>query len=398
MKFTYEIKTKSGKNQKGEIEAIDQFSAMKALREQKFAVLTLRANRSIPFISKIHFPISSKDKIIFAEQLAVMVKAGLPLIEALSSLKEQTSNKDLAVIINELAIDVKGGNAFSRALTKYPKIFPSYFVNVVRSGEKSGNLDQVLRRLADQMTKDYDLVSKVRGAMIYPALILVALIGLVILILVYIIPNLKEIFNEVGAELPLLTRMVIGLADFTKKFIILIFILLIGLVVFLKRSMRNSQHRFYFDKIKLKIPIFGRLYKNIYMARFSRNAGTLVAAGLPILEIFKTISTIIGNEVYRRSLEDIAKQVEGGARVSAAIKQHPVFPPMVSNLLNVGERSGSMEQVLFTLADFFDREVDNTTRNLTTILEPVMMLIMGAGVALIIAAVIMPIYNLVNVV
>lgn len=398
MKFTYEIKTKSGKNQKGEIEAIDQFSAMKALREQKFAVLTLKAKRSIPFISKIHFPISSKDKIIFAEQLAVMVKAGLPLIEALASLKEQTSNKDLVIIINELAIDVKGGNSFSQSLSKYPKVFPSYFVNVIRSGEKSGNLDQVLRRLADQMTKDYDLVSKVRGAMIYPSLILVALIGLVILILVYIIPNLKEIFNEVGAELPLLTRMVIGLADFTKKFIILIFILLIGLAVFLKRSMKNSQYRLYFDKIKLKIPIFGRLYKNIYMARFSRNAGTLVAAGLPILEILKTISNIIGNELYRRSLEDIAKQVEGGAQISAAIKRHPVFPPMVGNLLSVGERSGSMEQVLFTLADFFDREVDNTTRNLTTILEPVMMLIMGAGVALIIAAVIMPIYNLVNVV
>lgn len=398
MKFTYEIKTKSGKTQKGEIEALDQFSAMKILRQQGFTVLMIKAKMSIPWISKIRFPIGAKDKIIFAEQLAVMVKSGLPLIEALSSLKEQTTNRDLAAIVSELTTEVRGGGSFSQALAKYPKIFPPYFVNVVRSGEKSGNLDQVLRRLADQMTKDYDLISKVRGAMIYPALILVALIGLVVLILVYIIPNLKEIFNEVGADLPLLTRMVIGLADFTKKFIILILILLIGLTIFLKRMMRNSQYRFYFDKFKLKIPIFGRLYKNIYMARFSRNAGTLVAAGLPILEIFKTISTLIGNEVYRHSLEDIAKQVEGGLQISAAIKQYPIFPPMVGNLLNVGERSGSMEQVLFTLADFFDREVDNITRNLTTILEPAMMLIMGAGVALIIASVIMPIYNLVNVV
>lgn len=342
--------------------------------------------------------VALKDKIIFTQQLAMMMKSGLPLIDSFVALQEQTENKYFSQVIGALDQEVKGGKTLSSAMTKYPNIFSKFYVSIVSSGEKSGKLDEVLERLADELEKDYDLITKVKAAVTYPILIIVALVGIIILMLLFVVPELKKIFLDMGVELPLMTKLLLGLSDLLRDYWYIFLIATIGLAVGLRWMAKTEKGGLAWDKFKLRIPLIGKLIKKIYMTRFCRTTGTLVAAGLPILNIISTTAEVMGNRVFRNALQEVSKDVESGITLSVALKDQKIFPAMIYHLISVGEKSGKLDYILLSMANFFDREIETTTANLANLVEPILIIIVGTGVGLVVASVIMPIYSLVNVI
>ncbi|OGD65356.1 hypothetical protein A2215_00225 [Candidatus Berkelbacteria bacterium RIFOXYA2_FULL_43_10] len=397
MHFKYRAKNGQGEGVKGEIEASDQSSASASLREQGLYLSSIskvsEKKFSIPLIGG---KTGLKDKIIFTQQLGIMIKSGLAVVEALHALATETENKKFATEINDVISDVKGGTTFSDALAKHPRSFDAVYVNTVKAGEKSGKLDEILVELAIQLEKDYTLNSKLKGAMIYPAVVLTALVAVMILVLVVIIPQLKLIFDDVGVPLPLMTRIVIGLSSFLQHYIIYLAIGVIALAVLFKYWLKTSRGRSIYDRIRLKIPVLGSLFKKTYMAKFTRTFAGLTAAGLPLIDVFKTTKDVIDNVIYQKAIEEMSKKVEVGEPISKVIKDCPLFPGMVGQLAAVGEKSGNIDVVFKSMADFFDKEVDNMTTNLSTLLEPILMVVMGAGIGFLIISVLQPIYGLVN--
>jgi len=396
MHFNYKARNKEGKLLSGEIEANDEQGAILALREQGLYVSNISSSSQSRALPQIFNKVSIKDKIIFTQQLGVMIKSGLSIVEALEALKEETSDKNFAKVISQVISDVKGGQPLSAAMQKHPTVFDPVYVNTISSGEKSGKLDDVLQSLTVQLEKDYAITSKLRGAMIYPIFVLTALVAVMILILVVIIPQLKAIFDDSGVPLPPLTKAVIALSQFMIDYLVYIAIAVVILVILIRMYGKTNSGRHLFDTIKIKIPVFGGLFRKTYMARFARTFSGLTKSGLPLLEIFRTSKQVINNVIYQDEIDKMIKKVEVGEQVSKALKDCKLFPKMVGNLVSVGEKSGSLDQVFDTIANFFDKEVDAVTNNLSTLLEPVLMVIMGLGIGLIIVSVLQPIYGLVN--
>lgn len=406
MKFSYTSKTKEGKVQNGTLDAANETAAAKALQGQGLFVINLKpeggssatAEVKIPFLSFILNRVSLKDKIIFTQQLAMMTKSGLALIDAFSTIEEQTENKYFAKVIGEITKDVRGGRTLSTSLAKYPNIFSKFYVSVVAAGEKSGKVDEGLASLAEELKKDYDLITKIKAATTYPVLVIFAMFGIMILMLIFVVPELKKIFRDMGVELPLVTRIILGTSDIIINYWYIFFIIGIGLAFGIRYWIKTKRGRYVWDGFKIKIPIIGKLIKNIYYARFCRSAGTLVASGLPILNILKTTQEVLGNCLYQESLQKVAQKIETGQTFSNALKTEKLFPPMIYHLITVGEKSGKLDDILISTATFYDREVESTTNNLANLVEPILIIFIGAAVGLVVAAVIMPIYSLVNVI
>ena len=397
MHFKYKARNSDGELIKGELEAADDTTATSVLREKGLYVSSIsKVSESklpqIPFLNKT----SLKDKIIFTQQLGIMIKSGLSVVDALKALSTETTNKRFTEEITDVISDVKGGMPLSEAFSKHPRTFDPVYINTIRSGEKSGKLDDVLKRLSTQLEKDYVLSTKLRGAMVYPAFVLTALIIVMVLVMIVIIPQLTVIFEDVGVPLPILTRIVISLSKFMQKYILFIIIAVIGIAALLQYYGKTPTGRRLFDTIKLKIPVFGKLMKKSYMAKFTRTFAGLSAAGLPLLDIFKTSKEVINNSIYQEAIAEMEKKIELGESISNVIKNSPLFPGMVGQLASVGEKSGSIDLVFDSMANFFDKEVDNMTTNLSTLLEPILMVIMGIGIGLLIVSVLQPIYGLVN--
>lgn len=401
MEFTYLAKNQKGEQSSGTISAENEKQALEMLSKQGLFILDIKGGQSdqkTGFNISLKKKISLKDKIVFTNQLAIMIRGGLPLVEALESLKEQTEKPQFVAAINEITEDVRGGMALSKALSKHPKIFPELYVSVTASGERSGKLDDVLERLAEQLQKDYDLMTKVKTAVTYPIVIVTALIGVVIMMLVFVVPKMKTIFDEMGVALPLPTRILLGISDYTVRYWYIVIIVIAGLVLAIRFWAKTPKGSLILDTWKIKIPLFGTLVKKIYLARFARTTATLIASGLPMLEIIATDKSVVGNKFYQPIFEQISNDVESGVPLSAALKKHKIFPVMISQMVSVGEKSGKIDQILLQLADFYDKEVEATTSTLASLIEPILILVIGAGMGVAIISVIMPIYSLVNVI
>jgi len=396
MLFSYQARNTEGEIVKGNIEANEETSAIASLRGKGLYVSKIegKANKAVSkFFEK---KTGLKDKIIFTQQLGIMIKSGLSVVDALEALKDETSNKKFSQQIADVISDVKGGLALSKAMEKYPDSFDDVYVNSVRAGEKSGKVDLVLIRLAKQLEKDYALTSKVKGAMIYPAVILTALVAVMVLVLIFIIPQLKAVFDDAGVPLPLLTKIVLGFSAFLQSYFLYILIVSVGIGVALHYYGKTKKGRHLFDQLKLKIPVLGNLYKKTYMAKFTRTFASLSSSGLPLLDIFKSSRDVVTNVIYQDAINKMTKKVENGESISKVLKDSPLFPSMIGQLATVGEKSGNIDEVFDSMANFFDKEVDNITNNLSTLLEPIMMVVMGIGVGILIVSVLQPIYGLVN--
>lgn len=398
MEFSYIVKNENSEISQGTISAQNEEEAIGNLQKQGLFISQIKEIKQNNFLAGVTSvkskKVTLKEKIIFTKQLAMMTSGGMPLVEALKSLQEEAEKEEFKKIIGKITEDVSGGSALSKAMEKYPKIFPSLYTSVVVSGEKSGKLAEVLERLADQYQKDYDLITKVKSAISYPLVIVCALIGVMILMLLFVIPKLKKIFDEMGVPLPIFTRILLGTSQAMVDYWYLFLIGIIGLFILLRYYFKTKSGRLFWDKFKVKVPIFGQLVIKIYMARLCRTSGTLVAAGLPMMDILNTNKEIINNVYYKPSFDKIASDVESGITLSAAMKKQKIFPSMIPQMLSVAEKSGKVEEIFFHLADFYDKEVEATTASLTSLIEPILIIVIGSGVGLAVVSVIMPIYNI----
>lgn len=398
MQYTYKAKNKDGLISKGTIETDNEKTATMSLREKGLYLIDIKSGSQFSVNNLMNSKVPVKDKIVFTEQLGVMIKSGLSIVEALEALREETQNKAFSGQINQIISDIQGGTPLSSALSKHPDTFSEIYVSMIKSGEESGKVDLVLNRLSVQMAKDYELRRKIKGAFSYPIFVLVALTIVMVLILIFVIPQLTKIFVESGAKLPASTRLILGMSDFVRSFGIWALIALVILVIGLMRYRKTVAGKHFFDRIVLKLPIFGTLLKKIYMARFSRTFSALISSGLPLLDVFKVSGRTIGNSLYQNEIEKIASDVKAGQPVSTSLKKSALFPQMIGQLAAAGEKSGDLDEVFTTLANFYDRDVDSMTANMSTLLEPFLMVILGVGIGFVIIAVLQPIYGLVNVV
>lgn len=394
--FSYKAIDSRQKKVQGLINAFNKRAAIERLEERglKSVFLKDKTDSLELKILTIIRPIGMKDMVIFSRQFSVMISANLALVQALRICAEQTINIALKSIISEIAYEVDGGSSLSGAMIKRPKVFTPFFTSVVRSGETSGRLDEVLSYLADEMEKDYDMTSKIKGAMIYPAFVLSGLFVVGIIMMVVIIPKLTDIITETGAELPTSTKIVIGISDFLVNYWWSLAFFIAGGFFAFRFIMRTEGGRRVIDMAKLRLPVFGKLFQLIYIVRFTRSLNTLIVGGVTIAKSLDVISDIVGNAVYRDLIIRSKKTVEEGGSLSKVFMASEEVPKMVPQMIIVGEKTGKLDLVLKRITEFYSREIMNLLNNLMTLLEPVVMIIMGVGVGLMVAAILMPMYNM----
>ncbi|HNU81497.1 MAG TPA: type II secretion system F family protein [bacterium] len=397
--FKYKAKNNiTGKTKSELTVGINEADVVKRLSRQNFSVLAI-ADKTDSLEAKINLFLNSikvKDLVIFSRQFSVMIAANVPVVESLLILIDQTNNFSLKKMIADIAFEVDSGALLSDAFAKRPKIFSEFFVNIIKSGETSGKLDEVLTYLADETEKSYDMASKIKGAMIYPAFILVGLLAVAVILMVYVIPNLTSMLTETGMQLPLATRIIIAISNFLQNYLILLILTLVGLIIAVRYYLRTEVGRYQLDTFKLKMPIFGRLFKYIYLVRFSRILSTLLKGGVTITRALEITANVVGNVVYRDLILATLESINDGNPLSTVMEASNDVPKMVPQMLSVGERTGRIDSVLDKITDFYGRESSAMLANLSTLMEPIIMVIMGVGVGIMVAAILMPMYNMAN--
>ena len=394
--FKFKALSKERQIAQGKVDAVSEDEAAKILQDKGFSIILIKQitatkrNIQLPFLNRIKV----KDIAIFSRQFAVMISANVAMVQSLKILIEQTANIKLKAIISEIARDVDSGSKLSDALSKWPKIFSEFFVSIIRSGETSGKLDEVLRYLADEMEKDYDMVSKIRGAMMYPAFVLAGLFTVGTVMMIFVVPKLTAIFTETGADLPLTTRILISTSGFLSSYWWLVLIIIICSVVGFKFYVSRPFGRIQFDFLKLKIPVLGELMQRICIVRFTRSMHTLIIGGVTITNSLKIAGDVVSNKIYQQLITETIKEVEDGNSISSVFVRSKEVPKMVSQMMSIGETTGKLDVILDRLTKFYSREIDNVIANLVTLMEPIIMVIMGVAVGIMVAAIILPMYNL----
>ena len=397
LSFEYTARDPStGQKVTATIEAQSELAAAKVIQGQGLAPLDIRpigAKSAGP--SRFRNRIKTKEKIVFSRLMSILINAGLPLVQSLRNVGDQTENKTFKVVINKIIADVEGGSALSEALAKHPRVFDNIYVNLIAAGEVSGNLDKALERIAFQQEKDAEIRSKIRGAMAYPAIVVLVMLLVVGFMIVKVLPQVKIIYEDMpGTSLPLITKVLLAVSDFTIKYWWLVLIIL-GILGFITtRYARTGPGKEFIDKAKMKAWPFGPLFMKVYMARFARTGTTLVASGVPLIKMLEVVAASINNVHVERSITRATEKVKGGKSLADSLEGDPNFLPLVPNMLRVGEQSGSLEDMLEKTADYYEKEVDNQIKTISTLIEPLLMVILGVVAFTIVAAVLLPIYSL----
>ncbi|MDD5569282.1 MAG: type II secretion system F family protein [Candidatus Pacebacteria bacterium] len=400
MKYFYEAKDSSGKTFSGVFEAANRDEVLDAISAKGLYATALAEKEAkgvgqmeinLPFLNRI----SPKEVVMFSRQLAIMIDSNVSPAEALDALANQTTNKNLKERLARIASDVRGGTALSKAFSRYPEIFSNFYINMVKSAEVSGDLPKILERTADHVESEYDIRSKTMGAMIYPAVILVVFVLIFTVIMVFVIPGLVKVLESTGQELPIATRIIIGVSNFFINQWYLLLILVGGLVAFFWYYPKTKEGKDFFDSLILKIPIFKNFFRNLYLARFAENLSTLIAAGIPIADAMEVIADLIGNNVYRRIILDARNRIIKGEGVSYALLQHEKeITPLFVQMAAVGEKTGRLDSALLNIVRFYKREAEVFIGSLSSIIEPVLLICLAVMVAFLVAAVLLPIYQI----
>ena len=398
--FLWEGQTRKGEKKKGEIEAANEAALRGILRRQGLTSITVKQkpknlSEYLPFLKQ---KVKEKEVVIFARIFATMINAGLPLIQCLDLLAQQEQNKTFAQIITAIKEDIEGGSTLSDALKKYPKVFDDLFVNLVAAGESGGILDVILQRLSNYMEKAMKLKSKVKGAMTYPASVLVISIAVVSLLLVKVIPTFQKMFEGFGGELPGPTQFLITLSTYAQKYFLVAIIVLAIAVYAFRRYYKTEKGTLLIDGLILKSPVFGPLLKKVAVARFTRTMSTMMTSGVPILEGLAIVSKTAGNKVVENALIRVRKSISEGKTIAEPLLETGIFPPMVVQMIAVGEATGALDAMLSKIADFYDDEVDTAVDAMTALLEPFMMVFLGGVVGGMIIAMYLPIFKMASVV
>ena len=397
MKFNYQTRTKKGEIRTGQIEASSKETAATLLQKPGIYITFLEAVEA-PFYAqkiKIFERVSRKDIVLFSRQLAIMFRAKAPLVESLKVLFEQTKNVDFQEKILKLSKEVEGGTSLSKALALYPQVFSSFYVAMVRSGEVSGKLSESLDYLAEHLEREYHLLARAKGALIYPCLIVFVVVLVLLLMIFFVIPQLTEVLEGTGQPLPIMTRLTIDLTAGLKNWGFLIIIIMAAAAIFGFRYYLTENGKKFFHRIFLKIPIIGELLKMIYTARFAENLSTLISGGLPIVRALAITGDIIGNVSYKEAIFKTRDAVKKGETISSVLFRYSeLFPPVFIQMVLIGERTGTLDSTLMNIVSFYQKETDRTIDNALSILEPALIIFLGLVVAGLMLSVLMPLYQI----
>jgi type IV pilus assembly protein PilC len=394
--FAYQGRSAAGV-QRGEIEAADRMSAVGELRRRSILVTQISEKSATGKAQvRIGSKVKDKDLAIYTRQFSTMIDAGLPLVHCLNILAEQSESKNLRAVTSSVARNVEQGGTLADSLRKHPRTFDDLFTNMVEVGETGGILDIVLQRLSVYIEKAAALKRKVKGALVYPASILSVAFLVIVFMLTFVIPAFAAMFKDLGAELPMPTRIVIWLSDFVRSYILIIAAALVGCVFAFRAYYRTENGKSIIDALLLKVPIFGTIFRKVAVARLTRTLGTLVQSGVPILEGLRITATTAGNKVVEKAVLQCRVSVTEGKTLADPLKASGVFPPMVTQMISVGEQTGALDSMLSKIADFYDDEVDTAVNTLMSLLEPIMIVLLGGVVGGLVVAMYLPIFKLVT--
>jgi type IV pilus assembly protein PilC len=395
-KFSYKAKDDRGETNKGTIEATDQKQAVKILREKGLTTYSLnpvRDNVGSDLFAKFFQRISLSDIATFTRQLSTMITAGMTINEGLSLLRMQSSPV-FGAMIEDIQRSVEGGSSFSDALAKHRKVFGTVYISLVKAGEAGGVLDDVLLRLADNLEKSRELQGKIKGAMIYPTIIIIGMLGVVSIMMIFVIPKLLSLYTDMQIELPMPTKVLIAVSNFMVNYwYMLLAGIFIGIFAF-RAFGKTEDGRRKIDSFKLSLPILGNIQKQSILAEMTRTLGLLVSTGISIIDALNIVSEGTGNVIFETDLKEVAKEVEKGLPIAVSIAAYDEFPPIIPQMISVGEETGKLDEVLKKLSKYFEAESEEMVKGLTTAIEPLIMIVLGVGVGFLIIAVVLPIYNL----
>lgn len=396
MKFEYKAKSQEGDVRTGMVVAADQVRAEQLLTENGLVIISLEQKEESIFerINPFGKSVSNKDVVLFSRQLATLISARVPIIQSLRILEGQITHKYLLSVIQSLIASVENGESLSLSMSKHPRIFGTVYISLVKSGEVSGSLDKSLTYLADQLEKDYELIAKVKSAMTYPTFVIGALVVVGVLMFKFVLPKLTSVLEEQGGNLPIVSVWLIAFTKFFDKFWWVVLLLFAGAILLVRYYISTEGGRSQWDRLKIHLPIIGDIFKKIYLARFARNLSTLVVGGIPIIKALQIVADIINNTVYRTIVLGTVTDISNGKSISEGLSSHPEFPAIVTQMVRVGEQTAQLDDILGKLAVFYEKEVDAKVSTLTSLMEPVIMVVLGIGVGILVAGVLLPIYNL----
>ena len=396
-KFTYEARDKAtGNIVKSLVQAESESEAAKALTTQGYMPLSIKEEVEGGWLARFTNRISSKDKIVFSRQLATLIGAGLPLTQSLHTVFEQTANKKMQEIVQEIIADVEGGKTLSSAFGKHPEVFNKIFIALVTAGEASGTLDDALKRIADQQEKDAAMVSKIRGAMVYPGIVLAVMVAVGVFMMVTIVPQVAKLYSDMKKTLPVLTSILIGISNFVINFWWLTLILLALAIFFARQYVRTEAGSRLLDNLKLNMPPFKGMFRRLYMARCTRMGQTLLVTGVPMLDMLAIAAEGVNNAVVAEEITRAAGKVQSGKALSAALQTEDYILPMVPQMIKIGEQSGRIDEMMGKTAQAYEDELDEEIQAISTMIEPIMMVILAIFAGVLIGAVLFPIYSLVG--
>lgn len=400
MLFNYKVRTTDGALKEGQLEAVSMEAAIEGLQRRNFIVVNvLPAGNESGLAAMLGVSlerVTNRDVVLISRQLATLFDAKIPVLEALKTMAGEVEKDGIRTILQQVLEDIQGGQPMSAAMTKHPKLFSEFYVNMVRSGEESGKLGSVFNYLADYLERQYELKNKARNALVYPAFIMFAFGIVMMLMLTIVIPNLATIFEEQNIELPIYTRIVIATGEFIRSFWIIIF-MLVGIAgSFMWRFVHTPAGRLAWERFLFALPVLGNLEKKIFMARFCDNLQTLLSAGVPVIRSLEVTSSVMGSVIYRDIIVEAIEAVKGGSTISDSLARHADIPVLVTQMMRIGEEAGKINTMLESLSRFYRREVDSLVENFVSIIEPLLILVLGGGVAFLVASVLLPLYSLGN--
>jgi type IV pilus assembly protein PilC len=398
MNFTYKAVSHEGKTIKGIIEAKDTIEAGTYLRSRGILPITISPqseqgiDKLLPFFNKT----SSADLIFFTRQFASMLQSGLTLMQSLAILKEQIQKPAMKEIVVKIIADMEEGNSFSQSIAKYPETFTHVYVSLMKAAESSGLLDKVAEKLADNLEKQQKLKSTIKGALMYPAIIMIGMTGVMSVMMIFVIPQLSTIYDSLGITLPFTTQIIVNISNFSVHYWPIVLVILVLLIFGYLRISKTEAGKIVIDTVSLKLPVFGVLIQKTILAEFSRTLGLLVGSGTLVVEALNQSAEVVGNTLYRNAILDVSQRVQKGITVGDAMIAYPLFPPIMFQMVKIGEQTGKLDESLLKVSSYFEGEVEQATKTLTTALEPIILVVLGAGVGFLIISIITPIYNLVS--
>lgn len=399
MLFLYKIITPTGEQKTGQIDAVNVETATESLERRGFIIVSLVTGANTSLLgSRLAFfnKVSMKSVVIMSRQLSALFDAQVSALKAFSLMADNTTDKQIKFALQSIVGDLQGGISISGAMEKHPAVFSNFYINMVRAGEESGKLMETFQYLADYLDRQYELTSKTRNALVYPAFVVVTFIAVMVMMLVFLIPRLSVILIETGQKLPLYTRAVIGLSNFLVHYGIYFLGIVVILCIYAYTSSRSLVGRRSIDSFKLRVPMFGVLFQKLYLSRIADNMDTMLSSGIPVLRTLEITSQVVDNQIYSDIIQSAINDVKAGISISASFEKHTEMPAVMVSMIRIGEETGSLGPILKKMATFYKREVDGAVDTLIGLIEPVMIVALGIGVGFLLTSILIPIYNIAN--